>query len=61
MVSVLGCWLPRHAEVVDRAERGRMPTAERLAQPLHRLAAQQLSGGEVALFLQQLAEVIDGV
>eukprot|EP00964_Phaeocystis_antarctica_P087792 scaffold55803_cov63-Phaeocystis_antarctica.AAC.1 len=37
-----------------------MPIAERLAQPLQRLAAQRLSGGEVALVLQQHAEVADG-
>eukprot|EP00964_Phaeocystis_antarctica_P031156 scaffold17633_cov65-Phaeocystis_antarctica.AAC.2 len=37
-----------------------MPIAKGFASHLQRLAAQQLSGGEVALFLQQRAEVADG-
>eukprot|EP00964_Phaeocystis_antarctica_P088469 scaffold56307_cov63-Phaeocystis_antarctica.AAC.3 len=37
-----------------------MPTAERLAPPLQRLAEQRLSGGEVALVQHQRAEVVDG-
>ena len=36
-----------------------MPTAEGLAPPLQRLAAQRLGRGEVALGLQQQAEVAD--
>eukprot|EP00964_Phaeocystis_antarctica_P138947 scaffold103639_cov67-Phaeocystis_antarctica.AAC.4 len=34
-----------------------MPIAERLATPLQRLTKQRLSSGEVALILQQCAEV----
>eukprot|EP00964_Phaeocystis_antarctica_P024648 scaffold13819_cov73-Phaeocystis_antarctica.AAC.2 len=37
-----------------------MPIAEGLTLPLQRLAAQRLSGGEVALVLQQRAECADG-
>ena len=37
-----------------------MPIAERLAPRLQRLAEQRLRGGEVALGLQQQAEVVDG-
>eukprot|EP00964_Phaeocystis_antarctica_P101436 scaffold66904_cov37-Phaeocystis_antarctica.AAC.4 len=36
-------------QALDRAERGRMPIAEGLAQSLQRLAAQRFSGGDVAL------------
>eukprot|EP00964_Phaeocystis_antarctica_P053745 scaffold31553_cov63-Phaeocystis_antarctica.AAC.3 len=37
-----------------------MPVAEGLAQPLQRLAVQRLRGGEVALGVKQVAEVVDG-
>ena len=37
-----------------------MPIAEGVAPPLQRLAAQRLRGGEVALGVQQHAEVADG-
>ena len=47
-------------EVVDGDERVWVPTAEGLALHLQRLALQRLSGGEVALDLQQHAEVVDG-
>ena len=43
--------LQQRAEVVDGAERARMPIAEDLAPPLQRLAEQRLSGAEVALGL----------
>ena len=36
-----------------------MPIAEGLALRLHRLAVQRLGGGEIALLLQQQAEVAD--
>eukprot|EP00964_Phaeocystis_antarctica_P103717 scaffold68969_cov64-Phaeocystis_antarctica.AAC.1 len=38
-----------------------MVIAKGLARPLQRLAAQWLSGGEIALVLQQRAEVADGM
>ena len=38
-----------------------MPTTQRSALPLERFAQQRLSGGEVALDLQQRAEVADGL
>ena len=41
--------------MVDRHECDRVPIAKRLA------VQQQLSGGKVALDLQQVAEVVDGV
>eukprot|EP00964_Phaeocystis_antarctica_P100280 scaffold65950_cov62-Phaeocystis_antarctica.AAC.5 len=47
--------------MVDRHERDRVPIAKRLAVHLQRLAIQQLSRGEVALDLQQVAEGVDGV
>eukprot|EP00964_Phaeocystis_antarctica_P101434 scaffold66904_cov37-Phaeocystis_antarctica.AAC.2 len=37
-----------------------MPIAEDITHPLQRLAEQRLSGGEVALGVQQPAEVVDG-
>ena len=47
--------------MVDRHECDRVPSAKRLAVQLQRLAAQQLSGGEVTFDLQQVAEGVDGV
>eukprot|EP00964_Phaeocystis_antarctica_P004581 scaffold2471_cov63-Phaeocystis_antarctica.AAC.6 len=73
VLTVLGCRLPRVSCSPSSASRSsgsaaaksplrtRMPLAERLAPPLQRLAAQRLSSGEVALGLQQQAEVADGV
>ena len=37
-----------------------MPAAEGLALPLQRLAQQRLGGGDIALDLQQCAEIADG-
>ena len=45
---------------VDGDERLWMPIAKGLALPHQRLAQQRLSGGEVALVLQERAEVVDG-
>eukprot|EP00964_Phaeocystis_antarctica_P035748 scaffold20441_cov63-Phaeocystis_antarctica.AAC.2 len=45
--------------MADGDERVRMTIAEGLVPPLQRLAEQRLSGGEVALFLLQQAEVAD--
>eukprot|EP00964_Phaeocystis_antarctica_P115875 scaffold79864_cov67-Phaeocystis_antarctica.AAC.2 len=52
--------LQQKAEVIDGEERVRVPTAERFALHLQRLAEQRLSGGEVTLGVQQPAEVGDG-
>eukprot|EP00964_Phaeocystis_antarctica_P159132 scaffold130061_cov65-Phaeocystis_antarctica.AAC.5 len=47
-------------ECVDGDERLWMPIAKGLALPHQRLAQQRLSGGEVALALQERAKVVDG-
>eukprot|EP00964_Phaeocystis_antarctica_P106954 scaffold71729_cov61-Phaeocystis_antarctica.AAC.2 len=52
-------FLQQQDEVFDGGFRTRMPPAERLAPPLHRLAEQRLGGGEVAFVLHQKAEAVD--
>eukprot|EP00964_Phaeocystis_antarctica_P025634 scaffold14423_cov36-Phaeocystis_antarctica.AAC.2 len=47
-------------QALDRAARARVPIAEGITHPLHRLAEQRLSGGEVTLGVQQRAEAADG-
>eukprot|EP00964_Phaeocystis_antarctica_P031170 scaffold17644_cov54-Phaeocystis_antarctica.AAC.3 len=51
--------LQQQVQVLDGAERARMTIAEGLAPHLQRLAAQRLGSGEVALGMQQRAEVVD--